>query len=290
MKKLQQISVIGTGLLGASVTLAILRAIPSVKTVAFSHRPSTRQKAARLQIAHNIVNDIHKCVEDADIVILATPIQTFAATFKEIANSLKDGCIVTDVGSTKVLPHRWAAKCLGKNVHYVGSHPIAGSEKRGVEFARDDLFSSAQCILTKTPRTNPEALRTMRKFWSAIGCSVTIMTPARHDRIMAQVSHLPHVAAAALVNATDKETINFAGKGFIDTSRIASGPDNIWSDILVTNSPNIVRGVDRLIKELTVLKNAVKDGDDNKVAKLLTKARAKRTALIKHKIKKKELL
>ena len=162
MKKLEQISIIGTGLLGASVTLAAGQLLPAITTVAYSHRPATRRKAHRLGIADIIVDNIAKCVETADIVVLATPVSAFEQIFRDIAQILPDGCIVTDVGSTKVLAHRWAKKFLATNVSYIGSHPIAGSEKRGVEFARDDLFFGARCILTKTAGSNPNSLRTLR--------------------------------------------------------------------------------------------------------------------------------
>ncbi len=290
VKKLRQISVVGMGLLGASASQAILRTFSKTKTVGYSHRAVTRKKARNFGVADEIVDDIAECVAGADIVILATPIRTFEGIFEEIAGHLPDGCIVTDVGSTKVLPHRWARKLLSKNVFYVGSHPIAGSEKRGVEFARDDLFAGSSCILTKTAGTDMKALAVLRQFWSKLGCSIKVMAPDKHDRIFGRVSHLPHVAAAALINASDPEQMKFAGKGFVDTSRVASGPENVWADILLTNADNVASGIDRVIKELSRLRKAVKDRDQKQIEKLLTQARSKRAALIKYKMKKKELL
>jgi prephenate dehydrogenase len=229
-------------------------------------------------------------VSNADLVILATPIGTFEKIFGEISDALPAGCIVTDVGSTKVLPHQWAAKKLPERVHYVGSHPIAGSEQRGVEFARDDLFERAICILTTTKKTNRQAVQSLRRFWSRLGCSVKLMGPAEHDRILANVSHLPHITAAALINASSVKELTFAGKGFIDTSRIASGPANIWADVLATNANNATRSIDRITAELGKLKKAIKNGDKKQIEKLLKAARSKRSALIKYKIKKKELI
>ena len=134
MKDLKQISVIGLGLLGGSITLTVLRSLPSVKVVGHTHRPATRKKAKRLAVAAEIVDDMKTAVSNADLVIIATPIYTFEEIFKTISDSLPAGCIVTDVGSTKVLPHRWATKRLRKDVHYVGSHPIAGSEQKCFQF------------------------------------------------------------------------------------------------------------------------------------------------------------
>ena len=200
MMELRQISVVGMGLLGASISLAVSRLSSASKTTGYSHRASTRQKARKLGVADEIFDNVCESVSKADLVILATPVQTFEGIFHKIASGLKEGCIVTDVGSTKVMSHRWACKHLGKNVYYVGSHPIAGSEKRGVEFARDDLFVGSQCILTKKKGTSSKALSALRRFWVGLGCSVSVMDPVMHDRIFGRVSHLPHLAAAALLN------------------------------------------------------------------------------------------
>ncbi|MFH1369685.1 MAG: prephenate dehydrogenase/arogenate dehydrogenase family protein [Planctomycetota bacterium] len=300
MQKLRKVTVIGLGLLGSSVCLAVSRALAGVKTAGFAHRPSTRAKSRRLKVADEVFGDMRASVTDADIVILATPICTFEKIFREIADALPAstrvgrggpaGCIVTDVGSTKVKPHQWAAKHLPQNVHYVGSHPIAGSEQRGVEFGRDDLFYRALCILTATRTTNKKSLRLLSKFWSALGCFVKVMSPAEHDRIFANVSHLPHITAAALVNASNLEELKFAGKGFMDSSRIASGPANIWADVLLTNAKNVSRGIDRLTGELAKLKKAIRSGNRNQIEKLLEAARTKRSTLVKYKMSRKELI
>jgi prephenate dehydrogenase len=175
-------------------------------------------------------------------------------------------------------------------VHYVGSHPIAGSERRGVEYARDDLFDRAMCVLTTTEKTNGQALQILKRFWSELGCFVKIMAPAEHDRIFANVSHLPHMIAAALINANSSKDLEFAGKGFMDTSRVASGPANIWADVLLTNTKNISRGIDKVIAELTKLKEAIKGENKREIEKLLEKARDKRAELINYKIKKREII
>lgn len=290
LRELRQITVIGLGLLGGSVTLAAIRSLPQVKVCGYSHRPATRRKAKKLATGVKIFNDLKASVALADMVILATPICTFEETLKQIADVLPDGCIVTDVGSTKVLPHQWADKILPKTVFYVGSHPIAGSEQRGVEFARDDLFMQSLCIVTTTSKTDEDAVKVVTKFWSALGCNVKAMPPKQHDRILANVSHLPHISAAALTNAENTCDLKFAGKGFMDTSRIASGPANIWADIFFTNAVNCVWGIDRLIAELNKLKKAIKSKDKRQIEKLLQKARDKRGAFIEYKLKRKELI
>ncbi|MBC8481778.1 MAG: prephenate dehydrogenase [Planctomycetes bacterium] len=290
MKDLKQITVIGLGLLGGSVSMTVLRNFSNVKAVGYAHRESTAQKAKKLQIATEVTSDICKSVSNSDIVILATPISTFNDIFKQIAGNLKKGCIITDVGSTKVSPHKWAQKNLPSHVYYVGSHPIAGSEQRGIEYARDDLFDNASCIITKTKNTNPNAVILLEKFWSRMGCYVKILTPAEHDRIFASVSHVPHLTAAALLNANPDELLRFAGKGFFDTSRVASGPANIWADIFITNSRNCCESIDKLIDELLKLKSAINSKDKKQIEKLLEQARTKRAEMINYKINTEEVI
>lgn len=290
MKDLRQITIIGMGLLGGSVALAISRSLPAVTVVGYTHRATTRRRARRLAVANKIVDDIRRSVAGADLVIVATPIGTFEQIFSEIADALPPGSIVTDIGSTKALPHHWANKMLPKTVHYVGSHPIAGSEQRGIEFARADLFDQATCILTTTKETNRQAVQILKRFWTDLGCSVKIVSPAEHDRILANISHLPHVTAVALVNANKSEELKLAGKGFLDTSRIASGPPNIWADVLLTNPNNIARSIDKIITELSKLKKAIKHQDKRQIEKLLEAARNKRNKLLNYKIRRKELI
>ena len=289
MKNLQQVTVIGLGLLGSSVTLAVSRGNWGVKTAGYSHRETTRKRARKLGVADVIFDDIQESVADADIVILATPISTFRIIYKSIRSALKKGCIVTDVGSTKVLPHQWAKQYLPSYVSYVGSHPIAGSEQRGVDFGRDDMFDGAGCIVTKDDRTKDSAVKIMQKFWSMLGCRVSVMRVREHDRVLGLVSHLPHAAAAALLNACRLKDLKFCGKGFMDTSRIASGPANIWADIFYTNPKNICREIDVLIRELVKIKTAIRHRDKNKIEKLLERAREKRARLIDYKVSKKEI-
>jgi prephenate dehydrogenase len=289
VKDLRQITVIGLGLLGGSITLAVRRCFSTVRAVGYAHRASTRRRAQELSVATEVTGDLKVSVSQADIVIVATPIFTFEEIFGVIGKCARRGCIVTDVGSTKVLPHRWARGKLGKGIHYVGSHPIAGSEQRGVEYARDDLLCGTKCIVTSTKSTDADARAKLIEFWSVLGCHVDLMNPREHDRILGNVSHLPHVTAAALINASDSEELKYTGKGFMDTSRVASGPTNIWSDIILANSSNIARSIDRLVGELSKLSSAIKAENEKRVKQLLKSARDKRNELIKYKMRKKEI-
>ncbi len=290
MKDLQQICIVGLGLLGGSVSLAIRQSAPAVKVVGYSHRAATRKKARQAALATEVADDLSAAVADSDLIILATPIFTFDSYFEQISKAVRPGCIVTDVGSTKILPHLWAQQRLDHKTHYVGSHPIAGSEQRGLEFARDDLFAQARCILTTTPQTHRPAVRVLKDFWASLGCHVMTMSPQEHDRIFANISHLPHTLAATLVNASDPADMRFAGKGFLDSTRIASGPSGIWTDVLMANSENIVQGIDRVLAALTQLRQVVRDKDRSAIEAQLEAARKKRAALVQYRIRRKELL
>jgi prephenate dehydrogenase len=289
VKSLRQVSIIGLGLLGGSVALAVRQRMPGTAVMGYSHRPATRRRAKTLGIVAETAENLKSAVAAADLVVLATPIFTFEKYFMELSGLVAPGCIVTDVGSTKMLPHEWAQNRLPQHVRYVGSHPVAGSEQRGVEFARDDLFDQARCILTTTPATDRDAVRVLKGFWSALGCSIRMMSPVEHDRVFANISHLPHVMAAGLVNASDENEIMYAGKGFLDSTRIASGPPSIWTDVLLANRENIAAGIDRAIEELTKLRAAIAGGQREQIEQLLEAARRKRATLVKYKIRKKEL-
>ena len=278
------------GLLGGSVSLAAKRSFAGVKVVGYSHRSATRDKARQLGVADEIKEDIEHSVNGSDLVILATPICTFEEIFRKIRSTLKKHCVVTDLGSTKRLPEKWAACILGKEVFYVGSHPIAGSEQRGIDFARDDLFDRAVCILTQNKNTSRQALGRLVHFWRDIGCVVKIMGALEHDKVFAQVSHLPHLMAAALINSSSKKTINYAGKGFLDTTRIASGPADVWADIFYSNPGSCVKAIQRVQGQLRKFKEAITSQDKQQVRKLLGQARKRRQELIRRKVKEGQLL
>jgi len=289
IKELKNISIIGLGLLGGSVGMAVSRALSTVKRFGYSHRPMTRQKALKVGAVDIACDSIAEAVSCAQLVVLASPIGTFEEIMRQMAPHLPADCIVTDVGSTKVVPVRLARKYLPKTSQFLGSHPMAGSEQRGVEFARADLFDDTCCILTPTASTNAATVEFLSRFWQALGMHIYLMSPARHDRVLARISHLPHVLAMSLINCTEPAEMLFCGKGFLDTSRIASGPPGVWRDILMTNPGNTAAAIDRLIKQLTQVRQALQGGDEKKLVAMLTQAQARRNELVEKKMKRKEL-
>jgi len=166
---------------------------------------------------------------------------------------------------------------------------MAGSEQRGVDFARADLFEKASCILTPTAKTKPRLIQFLEGFWTELGMHVSKMTPAQHDKVLARISHLPHILAAALVNSSELKQMLLCGKGFLDTTRIASGPENVWRDILMANAESIDESIARFIKELTNFQVALRQGDEDAVCRMLAEAREKRNQLVEMKLQRKEL-
>ncbi|MBN2211140.1 MAG: prephenate dehydrogenase/arogenate dehydrogenase family protein [Sedimentisphaerales bacterium] len=287
--KLEKISVLGLGLLGGSLGLAVDRAYPQVRRVGYSHRAVTREKALEAGAVDEIRDTVACAVAEADMVVLASPIGTFAELMEEMAEHLPAGCLVTDVGSTKVLPVRWARRNLPKRVVFIGSHPMAGSEQRGMEFARADLFDDAHCIITPTKGTPAVRVEQLKAFWQALNMRVEVMTPAVHDRVLARISHLPHVLAAALMNHSAMGDMLLCGKGFLDTTRIASGPAGVWRDILLSNAEHTDKAIDQLIGQLQMWQKKLRQGDEKAIYQLLEKARVTRNELVERKLTRKEL-
>ena len=235
----RQLTILGVGLLGGSIGLALRAVRPNCRIIGFGHRKPSLQTAAQIGAIDAFDLDPAAAVTGSDLIILCTPVGIFQPLLRQIAPALARGAIVTDVGSTKRSVVRSAAKLLPKSANFVASHPIAGSEKRGVEFSRADLFHNRLCILTPDKKTNPAALRQVEKFWQLLGMRVTRLTPQAHDRLLAEVSHLPHALAAALVNIPSPAGLKVCGKGFLDATRIAAGDAGLWRDIFLDNRDNL---------------------------------------------------
>jgi prephenate dehydrogenase len=214
--------------------------------------------------------DVAAGVAEADLVILGTPIGAFEPLLRSMAPGLRPGTLVTDVASTKVEVVRLTSRLLPRNVRFVGSHPIAGSEKTSVEYARADLFEDALCLVTPTPRTPAAVVEEISGFWQALGGRTVTLSPARHDRLLARISHLPHAVAAALIQiAHPQGAIDLAGPGFGDSTRIASGDAAMWTDIFRTNARGMVEAIDRLISELQRFRDRLQKDDARTIEKWL---------------------
>ena len=273
------LSILGVGLLGGSIGLAVKGAGSGAQIVGYGHRAETLDEALRLGAVDRIAIKAAEAVRGADLVVLCTPVGLFEAILTEIAQSVAPGAIITDVGSTKRSVVALAERILPKSVHFVGSHPMAGSEKRGVRHASADLFHGAVCITTPTAQTHPTAVDQVESFWRRLGMETVRLSPDEHDRRLADVSHLPHALAAALVTMQEGASLPLAGKGFRDVTRVAAGDGGLWRDILLDNRDNLSRSSHQLKVHLDDLLARLDSGDADSVRQWLDAAAARRRSL-----------
>ena len=273
----RRLSILGVGLLGGSIGLAVKSKISSCSVAGYGHRRSTLEAALARGAVDEVYDSPAAAVRGADLVILCTPVGTFPELLGQIAGELADGAVVTDVGSTKASVVEAAGKLLPARVRFVGSHPMAGSEKRGVEFARADLLAGALCIVTPDERSDADAVAGVESFWRRLGMVTTRVSPPEHDRRLADVSHLPHAVAAALIRMQDEASLALAGRGFADATRIAAGDAALWRDILMDNRANVLAGIERFGEELAGLASALRAGDGDAVKTWLGAAAEQRT-------------
>ncbi len=280
----KRISIVGVGLLGGSLGQAVKAFVNDCEVIGYGHRRETMRKALEFGAIDRAETSLSAAVKKCDMVVLCTPVGLFAAMLKQMAGELSPGTVVTDVGSTKRSVVALAEEILPAGVHFVGSHPMAGSEKRGVEFARPDLFQNALCITTPTPRTDPKALAMVEHFWQAIGMRLARVTPDEHDSLLADVSHLPHALAAALIAMQRDEGLALVGKGFLDTTRIAGGDGALWRDILLDNRDNLLASLSRLRRNLAHLEEMIEAGKGEALAKWLDQSAARRGEVLNQKL------
>lgn len=273
----KRLSILGVGLLGGSIGLAVKKLTSGGEIVGYGHRASTLETAMKMGAIDRSTTSAAEAVRGADLVILCTPVGTFRSLLQEIAGGLTSGAIITDVGSTKRSIVRLAEELLPKTVHFVGSHPMAGSEKRGVEFAKADLFNGALCILTPTRQTNAGALAKVENFWAELGMRTKRLSPDDHDRLICDVSHLPHALAASLVAMQSDDALELAGKGFQDTTRVAAGDAGLWRDILLDNADCVKASIARLRNQLDELEKRLDPGQSKALFDWLQKAAEKRS-------------
>lgn len=281
----KNITIIGVGLLGGSIGLGLRANSCNSRITGYGHRRQSLERAVEFNAIDRYSLDLADAVQDADLVILCTPVGLFAPILQELAPLLKPGVIITDVGSTKRSVVRLAAELLPDNVHFVGSHPMAGSEKRGVEYARADLFHGAMCILTPTAATDPKSLSLVEAFWHSLQMRLIRLSPEEHDAAVADISHLPHVLAAALLSMQAQSALPLSGKGFLDATRIASGDAALWRDIILDNRDNLKAGLDRLQKELASFRKLLSPAKAESLALWLQSAAQRRDQLLQRKLR-----
>jgi len=271
-----QVTIIGVGLIGGSLGLALKKAGLARRVVGVGHRQASLEAARSCGSADETSLDPAAGVRGSDLVVLAAPIGQFREILRLAATALAPGAVVIDVGSTKARVVADLEPLVPPPGAFVGCHPIAGSEQRGVSAARADLFRGAVCVITPTAKTPPDALARVRQTWEALGMAVHTMPPEVHDRLLAEVSHLPHVVASALVRAVSGEAEPLVGPGWADTTRVASGDEALWRDILMSNAGEVAAALERFQGVLAAFRSALAQGDAAKIESLLAESKARR--------------
>ena len=283
----QRLALIGMGLIGSSLARVCRRKGLAREIVATDSSSAVRARATELALADQIVETAAAAVEAADLVILCAPVGVMGAIAREIGPRLKPGAIVSDVGSVKASIIRAVAPHLPAMVHFVPSHPVAGTEQSGPEAGFATLFFNRWTILTPPEGTNAKAVARLASFWTGAGAYVEIMQPAHHDLVLAITSHVPHLiaynivgTAADLEEVTRSEVIKFSAGGFRDFTRIAASDPTMWRDIFLHNKEAVLEMLGRFNEDLSALQRMIRNGDAEGLFDLFTRTRAIRRGII----------
>ena len=266
----EKVCIVGLGLIGGSIGLAIKRSNISNQITGYARSNSTLERAIELGLVDSVKDNLKDAVNNSDLVILATPLSTFRELVEEMSPFLKKGCIITDTGSAKLTVIEDLKDILPNGVEFVPGHPIAGTEESGPDAGFAELFDNRWCILTPTEDNSSNAVDLVKDFWESIGSKVEIMDAMHHDKVLAITSHIPHLIAFNIVgtannlaNVTEKEVVKYSAGGFRDFTRIAASDPKMWSDIFTYNSDAVLEMLDLFSNDLAKLKAAVikKDSD-----------------------------
>ncbi|MBY5329465.1 prephenate/arogenate dehydrogenase family protein [Rhizobium leguminosarum] len=282
-----RIALIGIGLIGSSLAYDIRRLGLATEIVVATRSPDTLKRAEELGLGDRYTTSSQDAVKGADLVIVSVPVGASESVAKEISASLKPGAIVTDVGSTKasviaqMLPH------MPDNVHFIPGHPLAGTEKSGPDAGFPGLFEGRWCIFTPVAGTDEAALKRLRSFWEALGSKVDEMDAEHHDKVLAIVSHLPHIIAYNIVGTaddletvTESEVIKYSASGFRDFTRLAASDPTMWRDVCLHNRDAILEMLARFSEDLAYLQRAIRWGEGDKIFELFTRTRAIRRSIV----------
>ncbi len=282
------ISIIGCGLIGSSILRAIKSKNLAKEIKVFDRSKEVTAYLRKENICANASNDIRQCVVNSDLIIIATPLSSYKEIILSIKDSLKKDVILTDTGSVKKAIMKIIYNINLKNVHWIPSHPIAGTEESGPRAGHAEMFENRWCIISPPKNIAEQAIKRLKALWEAIGCKVKIMTPEEHDEILSLTSHLPHAIAYNIVRTVmsveDKlkqEVIQYSAGGLRDFTRIAASNPLMWRDIFLDNSKNVSRGIDSFIEKLNELKKAVNDKNGDKLYQIFNSTKEVRKEIIK---------
>lgn len=282
-----KIALIGIGLIGSSIARDV-KALGLADDVAISTRSAeTLKRAEELDLGTSYTVSAAEAVKDADLVIVSVPVGASGAVAEQIAPFLKKGAILTDVGSTKASVIAQMQPHVPEGVHFIPGHPLAGTEKSGPDAGFEGLFRGRWCIFTPLPDADPQALDHLRAFWEALGSRVDEMDPQHHDKVLAIVSHLPHIIAYNIVGTADdleavtqSEVIKYSASGFRDFTRLAASDPTMWRDVCLHNKEAILEMLARFSEDLAYLQRAIRWGEGDKLFDLFTRTRAVRRSII----------
>lgn len=280
-----RLAVAGVGLIGGSLALALKEAGAVGEVVGIDRSRANLERALELGIVDRVAPG-PQGAEGADVVFLATPVLSMAGAARELAPHLTPGAVVTDGGSVKGEIVRSVEPLLPKEIRFVAGHPIAGTERSGAEAAFASLYRGRRCILTPTASTDPQALALVRRMWEAAGSEVVTMDVEKHDRILAAISHLPHMVAYSLVNAVgsydryEENILAYSAGGFRDFTRIASSDPTMWRDIALTNREALLEMMERFEAFFAELKEDVRTGDGRRLFDFFLRSKESRDSIL----------
>lgn len=281
-----RLAIIGVGLIGGSLALALKQAGAVGEVVGCGRGRPNLEKALELGIIDRYSRDPAEAVDGADLVFLATPVKTLGAITAELLPGLRPGAIITDGGSVKGAVIEMIEPLLPAEVHFVPGHPIAGTEKSGAEAAFATLYQNKRCILTPTEKTDSQALELVERVWRTVGSNVVRMPWDKHDRILAAISHLPHMVAYSLVNAVgsydyyEENILEYSAGGFRDFTRIASSDPVMWRDIAETNREALLEMMEQFETFFAELKDDIAEGSGEKLFEFFLRSKQLRDAIL----------
>jgi cyclohexadieny/prephenate dehydrogenase len=281
-----RVAIIGLGLIGGSIGLAVRKMLPSVTTTGWDADTAVRRRAAERGLAGTICDSAADAVQEADLVILCVPVGAMGYAAEAIAPHLQPGTIVSDVGSSKRRVGEALAKTLPEAV-VIPAHPVAGTENSGPDAGFPELFRHRWCIVTPDDTAPPAAVGALTQFWEGLGATVEIMDPAHHDLVLAVTSHIPHLIAYTIVgtasdleDVTRGEVIKYSAGGFRDFTRIAASNPTMWRDVFLSNRDAVLEVLGRFTEDLSLLQRAIRDGDGDTLFDLFERTRAIRRSII----------
>jgi cyclohexadieny/prephenate dehydrogenase len=282
----ERVAIIGLGLLGGSVGLAIADNLPGCTTTGYDADPEVRRRAAERGLVHRVCNTAAQAVEQAELVIFCVPVGAMEQAAREIADALPECAIDSDVGSSKAAVGEALHKALPRAT-VIPAHPVAGTERSGPDAGFAQLFRHRWCILTPAPGADAQAIARLSAFWEALGANVELMDAAHHDLVLAVTSHIPHLIAYTIVGTasdleevTRSEVIKYSAGGFRDFTRIAASDPTMWRDVFLTNREAVLEMLGRFTEDLTALQRAIRREDGQALFDLFTRTRDIRRSIV----------